>query len=289
VENKYLRSFAAAAVLCFGGSIRGQVPEADPVNGEVQVSSPASVRVEVALTSLHSGMKFAEVAVGADGSFEFRHVPYGDYRLTVSDAGDRPIREELITIHDRQQPIQVRVTLPQTPKPAAGMVSAEELLHPPTKKAFQAVQAAQKLSEAGEHEKAAGQLEKAVRLSPDYAAAWINLAVQHIFLKRYEQALRELAHAGEISKPTSIVLGDMAYAQFALHRYAEGALSAREALRIDPSSAPAHYLLGSFLVHDRRTRAEGIQHLEVAARTMPAAKADLERARRESAQVVTRP
>jgi protein O-GlcNAc transferase len=149
--------------------------------------------------------------------------------------------------------------------------------------------AARKLSDAGDYEKAAGQLEKAIRLSPGYADAWTNLGTLHIFLKRYEQALRELTHAGEISAPTAIILCNMAYADYALHRHAEGTRSAREALKLDPSYIQAHYLLGAFLVHDRCTLAEGIQHLEAAADAMPAARAELERARHETAGLVTHP
>jgi hypothetical protein len=47
--------------------------------------------------------------------------------------------------------------------------------------------------------------------------------------------------------------------------------------------------LGSFLALDRRTLTEGIQHLEAAARTMPAARANLERAMSVTAQLVTHP
>jgi tetratricopeptide (TPR) repeat protein len=177
----------------------------------------------------------------------------------------------------------------ETPSPAAGSVSAQELLHPPTKKAIQACAAAQKFAEAGAHDKAAQQLEKAIQLSPEYTAAWINLGAQHIYLRQYEKALQELTHASELSKPTALVLSNMAFAQFALQRFGEGIRAAREALRIEPSSAQAHYLLGAALVRDERTRVEGLQHLEVAARTLPSAQAELDRARRESAQVVTRP
>jgi tetratricopeptide (TPR) repeat protein len=243
----------------------------------------------VTLSELHGGRNLAAVAVGADGRFEFRHVPYGDYRLTVLDGRGQQIHEELITVHYQPQPIQIEVTLPATERPAAGTVSAEELLHPPTRQAFKAVLAAQKFAEAGAHDKAVEQLEKAIRLSPDYTTAWVNLAAQHIFLKRYQEALQELAHAGEISKPTAMMLGNTAFAQYALHRYEEGTRAAREALRLDPSNPLAHYLVGSFLAVDRRTRAEGLQHLEVAARTMPAARAELERVKRESVQVVTHP
>ena len=169
--------------------------------------------------------------------------------------------------------------LRETARPPAGTVSAQELLHPPSRKAFQAFLAAQKLSEKGSHEKAAEQLEKAVELSPYFSDAWINLAAQHLYLKRYELALQELARASEIARPTAILLSDMAFAQYSLGRGAEGTRSAREALQLDPTYAPAHYLLGSFLARDRRTRAEGIAHLETAARDLPAVQEELDRAR----------
>jgi tetratricopeptide (TPR) repeat protein len=110
-----------------------------------------------------------------------------------------------------------------------------------------------------------------------------------MFLKHFEQALEELTHANQLSKPSAIILSNMAFAQISLQRYNEGLASARAALRVDSSCAQAHYLAGLLLVHDRRTLAEGIQHLETASRTMPVAQAELDRLRRESALTVTRP
>jgi len=86
-----------------------------------------------------------------------------------------------------------------------------------------------------------------------------------------------------------MILTNVAYAQYMLHRFVEGTAAARAALQLDSTCVQAHYLLGSFLAQDRRTRAEGVQHLEVAARTMPAAREELARAERESVHVVTHP
>jgi tetratricopeptide (TPR) repeat protein len=288
VDNQRVWFSTAVAVLCFCGSAWGQASEADSVKGELHLDSLTVIRSEVTLTDLRGGRTVGEEYVGTDGRFEFRHVPLGEYRLMVLDEANRPIHEELLTVREQAPPIQVVVKLPENERPAGATVSAQDLLHPPTPKAFKAFVAAQKFSAAGAHEKAVEQLEKAVRLSPEYGAAWVNLAAEHILLKRYEEALQELTHASEISKPTAMLYGDMAFAQYCLRRFADGTRSAREALRLDPSSAPAHYLLGTFLVLDRRTQAEGFQHLEQAARTMPAAQAELERVRHESAQVVTR-
>lgn len=285
---KHIRLPATVAVLCICGSAWGQSPEADSVKGELHINSPAFLRGEVTLNAMPNGRKVASATFGSDGRFEFLRVPYGEYRLTVLD-GDKPIHEELIAVRQQQPPLEINVTAPKPVSPPAGAVSARELLHPPTKQAIKAFMGAQKLSQAGDHEKAAGQFEKATQLSPDYTDAWINLGAQHIYLKRYEQALDELARAREISGPTAVILGDMAFAQYSLQHYPEGTRLAREALRLDPSSAPAHYLLGSFLAQDRRTRTEGIQHLEAAAVAMPAARAELDRARGQSVQPVTHP
>jgi tetratricopeptide (TPR) repeat protein len=162
---------------------------------------------------------------------------------------------------------------------SAATVSAEELRHPPTRKALEEFQAARRLSDRGEHDKAAEQLEKAVELSPSYSDAWVNLAAQHLFLQKFDVALRELLRATEIARPTALLLGNEAYAYYGLGKYGEGTRAAREALRLDSSYAPAHYLLGEYLVHNRATFAEGIQHLETAASTMPSAQEELERVR----------
>jgi len=287
VSNKHIRFLAAVAVLCLSRSIWGQVSEADSLKGEVHSSEILSG--QVILNDLHGSLNTFAVPVGGDGRFEFRHVPYGEYRLTVLNGSEKPIHEELIAVRTQLQPIDIQVTGRHEPPPASGSISAQELLHPPTKSAFKAFVAAQKLSEAGEHERAAEQLQKAVQLSPEYAAAWVNLGAQHIFLKRYEEGIQDLTHASEISRPTSMILTNVAYAQYKLHRFVEGTAAARAALQLDAACVQAHYLLGSFLVQDRRTRAEGVQHLEVAARTMPAARVELERAGHESVQVVTHP
>ena len=235
------------------------------------------------------GPKVAEAPFGSDGRFEFRQLPYREYRLTVLDANQKPIHEELIAVHDPRHAIKMDARVAAAEPAAASTVSRQELLHPATKKAFKAFLAAQRFSEAGEHEKAADQLEKAIQVSPDYSNAWINLAAQPIFLKRLEQALHELTHASQSCRPPALLLRNMAFAQFALHRFAEGTLSAREALRLAPSCAQARHLLGSLLAQDRRTRTEGIQHLEVAARIRPAGRTELERVQRDSAQLVTHP
>lgn len=139
---------------------------------------------------------------------------------------------------------------------------------------------AQLFSESGQAEKAVEELEKAIRISPEYADAYNNLAVQHIRMGRFEEACGELARAIVIAGPSTLLLSNLAYAQRQLNRLPEAIVSAPAALRLDSGSPQAHLILGSILAQDPRTRAESIPHLERAAETLPSARASLEQVRR---------
>jgi tetratricopeptide (TPR) repeat protein len=284
VKNEQIRLWIGVAVLWVSPSAWGQIPELDSVTGEVHVDSTVLLHGTVKLSEIQD-RRTLETDLKGDGSFVFRHVLPGEYRLTVLDSGERPIQEQMVSVRNQTQIILVEVPSREIPRPPSAGVSAAELLHPPSKKAWQAFLAARKLSDRGEHEKAAAELEKTIQLSPEYADGWIELAAQHLFMGRHQQALDELARAISLSRPTALILGDMAFGEFGLHHSEEGAYLARQALQLDPTYAPAHYLLGSFLVLDRRTFAEGLKHLEVASRTMPAAAANLEQARRNFSAV----
>jgi tetratricopeptide (TPR) repeat protein len=155
-----------------------------------------------------------------------------------------------------------------------------QLLHPPSRKAFSAMVAAQRFSEAGDYPHAAEELEKAVRLSPEYADAHWNLAAQYIRLGQYSRAVEESRRAMEFAKPGPMQLCNLAFAQMQLGRYDEATESARASLRLDSTYAQAHFVLGTLLARDGKTLREALPHLELAARTLPSAAKVLELARK---------
>jgi tetratricopeptide (TPR) repeat protein len=140
--------------------------------------------------------------------------------------------------------------------------------------------AAQKFSETGETDKAVEELEKAIRISPEYADAYNNLAVQHLRMGRTEEACAELSRAIAIAGPSSQRLTNLAFAQRLLNRIPEAIDSARAAVRLDSGSPQANLVLGTILAEDPRTRGESIPHLELAAETLPSARAALEKVHR---------
>jgi tetratricopeptide (TPR) repeat protein len=154
------------------------------------------------------------------------------------------------------------------------------LKHPPARKAFSAFVAAQRFSEAGQFAKAAGELEKAVQISPEYAEAYTNLAAQHARIGRYQDAVNDAKRAMELTRPNAVDLCNMAFALDRLHQYPEAIDSARTAVRLEPGNDKAHYLLGVLLMRDWRTLQEGITHLQRAVPSVPAAQANIDLAKK---------
>jgi tetratricopeptide (TPR) repeat protein len=109
------------------------------------------------------------------------------------------------------------------------------------------------------------ELEKAIRISPEFAAAHTNLAVQYLRMGRFEDSIAESARAIQLGGPDPVTLCNLATAQAGLHRYAKAEKSARTALRLDSGYLKANLILGSILADEPATRGEGVKHLEKAA------------------------
>ena len=72
-----------------------------------------------------------------------------------------------------------------------------------------------------------------------------------------------------------MTLCNIAYAQSLLGSQAEARQSAEEALRLKPDDAHAHYVLGLILYVSHASDREAARHLQLAAPTIPSARAAL--------------
>jgi hypothetical protein len=249
-----------------------------------QLHAPAHELVPglfVMMEDVSAHTEISETPVGLDGSFEFRSVRPGDYTLRVTDGFGATVYQKFVTIDDHMPALEVR--LPERDSDGAGgkpaTVSVTQLMHPPQKKAVQAYQRALRLSSAGKYEDAATELQQAIRISPEFAAAHTNLAVQHFRLGRFQESAAESARAIQLGGPDPINLCNLATAQARLHRFVEAEQAARAALRLDPVYLKANLVLGSILADQPKTRGEGIKHLEKAAAEFASARQFLEQLR----------
>lgn len=141
---------------------------------------------------------------------------------------------------------------------------------------------AQKLSESRDFIKASEALERAIRESPGYAEARVNLGAHYVRLGRFEEAVTQLERGLEIAGPSALLLCNLAAAQIRMGRIAEAMGSARWALRLDARYLQARLILGAILAKDTRDtrfKEEAIQHLEQAAAQYHEARRLLDRLR----------
>lgn len=218
--------------------------------------------------------------VNSDGSFTFHNVSFGDYEVRVINPAGQVVQRQFVSVSPTTRPVEFRLPHEEPTRPPSGPVSFTQLKHPPTRKAVGAFMAAQRFSQTGQYEKAAGELEKAIELSPEYAEAYTNLAAQHARMGLYEDALNDSKRALELRGPNAVDLCNMTFALTRLGRYPEAVDAGRAAVRLEPGNNKGHYLLGILLAMDWRTLQEGIHHLERAAETMPVARETLEVAKK---------
>jgi tetratricopeptide (TPR) repeat protein len=283
VRNRCLRHLAALVAIVFLGiPARSQSSSLlTAVKGELHSDAPVpflDYRVELAGLNRSDDTHRADVQL--DGSFHLRDIPSGQYTLRVTTLSGQLVHQEFVAVGPQASPLTVSLPGSAKQPSAPGTVSMTQLRHSPARKAHRAMVSAQRFADSGQTEKAVEELEKAIRISPEYAEAYNNLGVQHIRMDRFEEAAAELSRALAISGPSPMPLTNLAYAQYRLNRVPEAIASARAALRLDSGSPRANLILGSLLAVDPRTRAESIPHLEHAAETLPSARAALEQLRR---------
>jgi tetratricopeptide (TPR) repeat protein len=272
---------ALLGIVCLVVPARSQDPEISVLRGEVRSETELILHdYQVELSDLLRPRDALRTDVQSDGSFEFRHVPSGEYMAKILTLQGELVHQEIVTLRVLTGPLFLRLPPSKRLRTTPGTVSLRQLQHPPAAKAIKAFASARKLSASGDFDRAAGELEKAIQISPEFAEAYINLAAVHLGMGQYEQAIGELRQAIQIGGPNPVALCNLSYTQAKLQRGSDAIESARQALKLDAGYPPAHLLLGSLLAADPRTLPEAIPHLERAAESMPAARTTLERVQR---------
>ncbi len=271
------KRYVLFAAILFAASAGAQEPQMANVKGRLHSETDRILYgYVIELEQLGSHGEIVRADVESDGDFGFRNIPVGEYVLRITNFHGEAISQQFVSIHEKTASVDVRLPA-SPPKPTGATISLAELRHPPARKAVDACAAAQRFSESGHYDRAAGELEKAVRISPDFAPAHSNLGVQYLRMRRYDEARTEIQRSLEIVGPNPRDLANLSFAMAGLWRLPEAIESAKGALRLDRENAAAHYVLGSLLALDRETRGEGRAHLEVAAKTLASAREALER------------
>lgn len=174
---------------------------------------------------------------------------------------------------DKNRAIRDSLHLPDPPRQqiSPGTVSAAALRHVVPKAAFKDLERARKLYKSGKSSDAARALEKALALDPDFADAQENLGALYLKLGRPGEAEPHTRRAIELNPSSSLAHSDLSAIQLLAGDPAGAERSARQALQLSGGNDWARFVLGATLLLNTATYREGIQQLEYASRSVPAA------------------
>ena len=167
-----------------------------------------------------------------------------------------------------RQPIQIE---PPPARTTLGNVSVTELRHKPKKQALRAIAQGSKFFDAGSHEQAAAQFEKAIAADPEYALAHDWLGVEYRILGRLNEAREEFERSIALDPDSWSGHYDFAVLLSQTGDLTGAERSVRRALALSSSNPLVHLALGLLLWQGAETRAESLEHLRLAARTLPQA------------------
>jgi len=239
MRNTLFTGWILASIMCFG---RPQEPE--------RMRTPAEM-IAAMEADLHGR---AEVMYGSDLS---------------------AMRNALVngTPGDRNRAIVESLHLPNPPRPPiiTETVSAATLRHTVPKAASKAYKRGEKLAKSGKLREASLELEKALALDPDFADAHENLGALYMKLERSGEAEPHFRRAIELNPLSSFAHSDLSAVQLLAGDLKAAERSARRALELSAANDWARFVLGLTLLHNGTTQAEGLQNLEYASRSVPAA------------------
>ena len=175
---------------------------------------------------------------------------------------------------DRNRAIRESLHLPDPPRQPviSGTISATTLRHTVPKAAVRAHERGRKSFAAGKTGEAARELEKALALDPEYAEAHENLGALYLKLNRRAEAEVHIRRAIELNPSSSFAHSDLGAIQLLAGDLQAAERSARRALQLSGGNDWARFVLGATLVLNPATYSEGLQNLEYASRSVPAAR-----------------
>jgi Flp pilus assembly protein TadD len=174
---------------------------------------------------------------------------------------------------DKNLAIRESLQLPNPPRQQIipGTVSAATLRHAVPKAAAKAHERSRKLFASGKFSDALRELEKAVALDPDFAEAHENLGALYVKLGRPAEGEPHIRRAIELNPSSSFAHSDLSAVQLLAGDFEAAERSARRALELSGGNDWARFVLGATLVLNAATYGEGLQQLEYASRSVPAA------------------
>lgn len=210
-----------------------------------------------------------KVHVLANGNFEFRPVPIGDYQFRVLDSSGNAILEQVKSVTSNSDFILLIVRDPKSQLASKNTVSLSALQHKTPKRAWDAFRAAQKARSAGETQTAVEHLLEALVLDPEFAEAHSDLSAIYAGMGRIDEALDHARSAFSLNPQLPEGGCNFALLLISVKRYQEAEVEARHMLNSSSYQSLLHGVLAISLIEQRKNIDEGLENLGQAAAEYP--------------------
>jgi tetratricopeptide (TPR) repeat protein len=199
--------------------------------------------------------------IAAEGRFEVRQVPNGQYKLAVTDYQGNQIHCDYVVMPLPSRTLTINLRFPEKQRPAHGSVSLQQLKHKPVKAALKAFNKSVKLRDRGDLESSLKLLKKAVDLDPEYVPAINDLASRYLMSGRLDDAVALYGRALEIDPYLALVQGNLAHALLIKRNYAGAEAAARRAVELDPEAPKPQFFLGLSMVMQHKYTPDAVAYL----------------------------
>ena len=153
---------------------------------------------------------------------------------------------------------------------AAGSTVSVDTLQIP-EAALKEMREFQKDFDEGKIDEAAKHAQKALKISPQWAAAHQDLGQSYARMRQYDKAVAEFQNAASLDAKMVAPWVSLAGAYFLQEQYHEGENAARRALQLDPGNSTATYFLGRTLVAQEHELTNAMGLLRKSQEQFPAA------------------
>jgi tetratricopeptide (TPR) repeat protein len=167
----------------------------------------------------------------------------GDLRGTGDLEGPRRLG---VSVSGRL-PIEIQPPESLADRPSGRSVSVAQLRHKPPKNAQQSAARGAKLSQAGDHRRAAEEFEKAIARDPQFANAHDWLGVEYAQLGRYRESEAEVRRYLALDPASWTGHYNLGVLLFQAGDYPGAEQSVRRALELAKNNAQMHQFLGLLL------------------------------------------
>ena len=208
----------------------------------------------------------------SSGQFMFARVQPGEYRANVVDTLYHQVLYSASVTITGAKDLTLRLPKQATEEPSPpAKVSVRELQQKIPSKARKEYERALVDYRKGNTGKAIADLEKAIQIDPSFADAHNDLGGCYNKLGQEDKAVVEFAKASSLDPDSAVMMYNFSLTLAELKRFTEAEDAARAALKLDSSSAQAHFVLGYSLYQQRRFGQEAIDNLVWAGRQVPRA------------------